>query len=45
MWGAGKTVHMGQNKNFEITRWSYFSAFSEQLVLYLKVLALLVSEI
>ena len=42
---AAKTVHMGQNKNFEMTTWSYLSAFPEQCVLYLKVLATLVPEI
>ena len=42
---AAKTVHMGQNKNFEITTWSYLSAFPEQCVLYLKVLDILVPEI
>ena len=36
---------MGQNKNFEITICSYSLAFSEQFVLYLKVLAILVPEI
>ena len=45
VWGAAKTVHIGQNKNFEITTWSYSSAFSEQFVLYLKVLAILIPEI
>ena len=45
MWGAAKTVHMGQIKNFEITTWPYSSAFSEHFVLYLKVLAILVPEI
>ena len=45
VWGAAKTVHMGQDKIFSITTSSYFSAFSEQFVLYLKVLAILVPEI
>ena len=43
--GAAKTVRIGQNENFEMTTWSYSSAFSEQFVLYLKVLAILVPEI
>ena len=45
VWGAAKTIHMGQNKNFEITTFFYSSAFSEQFVLYLKFLAILVPEI
>ena len=45
MWRAAKTVHLGQNKHFEITTWSYSSASSKQFVLYLKALAILVPEI
>ena len=45
VWGAAKTVHMGHNKIFAITTWSYCSVFSGQFVLYLKVLAILVPEI
>ena len=45
VWGAAKTVHMGQNKHVEMTTWSYFVAFPEQFDLYFKVLALLVPEI
>ena len=45
VWGAAKTIHMGQKTFFEITMWPYSTAFPEQFAFYLKVLALLVPEI
>ena len=29
VWGAEKIVHMVQNKNIQITTWSYSAAFSK----------------
>ena len=44
VWGAEQIVHMVQNKNIQITTWSYSADFSKNFF-YLKVLLLLVPEI